>query len=333
MTLGGGDAVGPVTRSVQIAGGSTFVVSLPKDWARTQDIEAGSTLWLYPLEDRVVVAPSPDADAPTEATIDATDLDERALGRRIRAAYAAGFDAIVVRASGGLPDDSRATVRRTVDELVGVETERSDGAVRARSLLDADQISLEQSVVQLRGLTSSMHRDAAEAFETGNAELAALVERREEDVDRLVALVDRQFHAALADVTAVERLDSDRETAYRHDRSARLLGRIAASAVRIATVADEWAGGPPDPVTGACDAARSLEALLGAALGGDPAAVDRHRREVDRHVEKLADGATAAPGEAACRVGRVAECYRRAAGDAETIAAVAAGDRLADDGR
>ncbi len=38
----------PVERKVQLAGNSTFVVSLPKEWARAQDLESGASMYLYP---------------------------------------------------------------------------------------------------------------------------------------------------------------------------------------------------------------------------------------------------------------------------------------------
>ena len=44
--------VDPVERTVQLAGNSTFVVSLPKAWAVEQGLESGSSMYLYPHDDR-----------------------------------------------------------------------------------------------------------------------------------------------------------------------------------------------------------------------------------------------------------------------------------------
>ena len=49
-------AAEPVERTVQLAGNSTFVVSLPKAWAVEQGLESGSSMYLYPHDDRLVVA-------------------------------------------------------------------------------------------------------------------------------------------------------------------------------------------------------------------------------------------------------------------------------------
>ncbi|MDX1745320.1 MAG: AbrB/MazE/SpoVT family DNA-binding domain-containing protein, partial [Halobacteriales archaeon] len=45
------------TRKVQITGGATYTVSLPKDWARANGVEAGSAVAFYPDGETLVLAP------------------------------------------------------------------------------------------------------------------------------------------------------------------------------------------------------------------------------------------------------------------------------------
>ena len=44
-------------RKVQITGGSTYTVSLPKEWATESGIEAGSKLAFYPEGNTLIAAP------------------------------------------------------------------------------------------------------------------------------------------------------------------------------------------------------------------------------------------------------------------------------------
>ena len=59
------------TRKVQVTGGSTYTVSLPKSWATDQGIEAGSEVEFYPEEGSLFLTPRTET-SPTEGTLDVT---------------------------------------------------------------------------------------------------------------------------------------------------------------------------------------------------------------------------------------------------------------------
>ena len=54
MTANANGNAEPVERKVQLTGGSTYTISLPKEWATTNDVETGTPLVLYPSDDRLV---------------------------------------------------------------------------------------------------------------------------------------------------------------------------------------------------------------------------------------------------------------------------------------
>lgn len=269
----GGD---PAIRKVQFTGGSTYTVSLPKDWARDQDLSAGASLYLYSLEDRVVVAPAERSEAASEVSITAAGRDPADVTRRVRAAYVTGADTITVEAGGEgdapLADDTRQAARSTVTNLVGLGVaSEGDAALEARSMLDASDVSLDQTVAQLRQLALSMHREALVAVTESDRDLARSVPDRVGDVDRLVALLARQFHAALVEVSAVDRLSVGRADAYRCVEVARGLAGVAEQATRIARVADEQTEPPAEPLADDLDAiGASIRDLVRTALGDGP---------------------------------------------------------------
>ena len=336
-------ATEPVVRKAQLTGGSTFTVSLPKDWAEAQGLQAGAELWLYALEDRVVVAPAAREPAGQAVTVDADCLDGAALARRLQVAYTAGYETIAVSAAGGLDGDRRRTAARTLGELVGLDVDRgaTDGLV-ARSLLDTTEVSPTQTRAQLRRLATAMHEDAATALVDGDAGLAATVRRRRADVDRQVALLTRQFTGALVDVTELERLRTSRETAYRHARAARELGRIADQAAAIAALAvpDDGDGATPngrgeplpDPLAAAVrEACDALLGLLTAALEGPADAVEPRRRALEAAVG-AAERTSREAAVDGIRIGRATARYRQAGSVAEELAAVRESGELAADG-
>ncbi|MEF8776198.1 MAG: AbrB/MazE/SpoVT family DNA-binding domain-containing protein [Haloarculaceae archaeon] len=324
----------PIVRKAQLAGGSTFTISLPKHWAERQSIERGSDVYLYPLEDRVVVAPVALAPETHSTTIAADDVDEVALTRRIRAAYAAGNDSIAVSATDGLGADERRLATRRLRDLVGFDvTTTRNGRVEARSLLDTAEVSLAQTVAQLRRLTTSMHLDAARAIAENDVERVATVDGQAADVDRQVALVHRQFTRALADVATLEHLETDRLTAFHHYRSATHLGDIAAHATAIACRAeDEQSERPPAAVGDALQiVAARLHDLVAAALDTPDGEFERGREEFEAVTAEL-EAVLADADVASVRYGRIVGRYRAAAATAATIATARVGRSGTDGG-
>ena len=81
----------PVTRKVQLAGSSTFTVSLPKEWATAHGLETGRELNLYPSDDgSLVVRVGPREDGEDERVVAGDGLSPANLSRTVRELYAAG---------------------------------------------------------------------------------------------------------------------------------------------------------------------------------------------------------------------------------------------------
>lgn len=328
------DDADPVVRKAQLTGGSTVTVSLPKEWADRQGLDAGTELWLYALEDRVVVAPTATATDRQTVTVDVDGLDEDALARLLRAAYTAGSDSIAVTADGGLTDDQRRLAGRTLSGFVGLEVDRTAAdRLLARNLLDAGEVSLQQTITQLRQVVTSMHRDAAEAVAAGDGSLVPIVQRRTADVDRLAALVGRQFTRALVDVAEVERLDTDRTTACRHDRTATSLRRIGEDAAHIAALGEQLDGSPHPGVGDELRRiATVLDTMLGAVVDGDLTSGSAARDELVARLEAIEETVEAESVDGAVVYGRLLERYRRSAAAADAIARATTQARLLADG-
>ncbi|THE63190.1 phosphate uptake regulator PhoU [Salinadaptatus halalkaliphilus] len=239
----------PVERKVQIAGNSTFVVSLPKEWATAQGLESGTPMYLYPHDDRLVAAASTVSTRDRTRRIDVDGLSTDAVLRRARTAYVAGCDRITVAGLEAAEPELRRQVERAVARLIGI-TIQEDTADRIviRNLLDASEVSLPQTVTQARQLVLEMYADAIESLCTDDTTLARRVIDRDDDVDRLFAFVSRGFHRGLEDVHEINRLGTDRSEAFRQYRIARDLERIADHAEGIATITTRQSGPPDDPL-------------------------------------------------------------------------------------
>ncbi|WP_436345951.1 PhoU domain-containing protein [Natronorubrum sp. FCH18a] len=279
----------PVERKIQLTGNSTFVVSLPKEWALEQGLESGMSMFLYPHDDRVIAAPEHVPGRDRSVTIDATDGDERALLQRVRAAYATGSDRITVTGVSGLETDTRRELERAVGRLIGIEIqETTDDRLSIANLLDTGAVSLPQTVAQARQLALELYGDAIEALLYDDDELARRVRSRDDDVDRLFAFVSRGFHRGLEDVQDIDRLGTDRTVAFREYRTARQFERLADHADRIAAVALDQPGPPDEALRGGIESvAAEIRCLVESALSGEVTAASDTYAAVDEDLAGL----------------------------------------------
>jgi len=221
------------TRKVQVTGGSTYTVSIPKSWANDNSVSAGSTVEFYPEGDSLFMTPT-GGDDRTEGSLDITNLEGSELIRAVMTMYVGGFDIIVLE-SGRITNEQRGTIREATQSLVGLEVlEETKDEVVIRDLLDSSELSIHNAVTRMRLIAASMLEDALLALRDLDDDLAHDIIQRDDDVDRLWMVVSRIFRATLRTPKATEELGLPREVCFDYHSSARQLERIGDHATKIA---------------------------------------------------------------------------------------------------
>ena len=221
------------TRKVQVTGGSTYTVSIPKSWATENEVGAGSEVEFYPDGDSLVLIPRTD-DERTRGTIDISQLRGQELTRAVTTMYVSGFDVIELEASE-ITAEQRSTIREAVQSLVGLEVlEETRSRVVIRDLLDSSELSIHNAVTRMRLISLSMLEDAITALAELDHDLARDVIGRDDDLDRLWLVVSRIFRATLRTPKAAEELGLPREECFDYHSSARQLERVGDHATKIA---------------------------------------------------------------------------------------------------
>jgi phosphate uptake regulator len=285
------------TRKVQVTGGSTYTVSLPKGWATENGISGGSRIEFHPEDETLLLIPETD-DGKIEGALDITGLEGEELMRAVVTMYVSGFDIITLETSQ-VTAAQRRSIREATQGLVGLEViGETSGRVRLQDLLDSSELSMHNAVTRMRLVATTMLDDAVTALIEDDDELAADVVQRDDDVDRLWSMVSRVFRSVLRDPSAAASIGLDRETAFDYHSSARQLERVADHAAKIATHA-QTLGEPP------ADAADALEALLAEAT-------DIVEMGMDALLEDDSERATELANDARQRVVRIDELARAA---------------------
>jgi phosphate uptake regulator len=232
---------------VQVTGGSTYTVSIPKDWATDNGVSAGSEVAFYPEGDSLFMTPRTGDDR-TEGTLDVGDLAGEELVRAVMTMYVSGFDIIALE-SGRITTDQRRTIRQATQSLVGLEVlEETRDRVVIRDLLDSSELSINNAVTRMRLIALSMLEDAVTALVDLDEDLARDVIQRDDDVDRLWMVVSRIFRATLRSPRAAEELGVTREACFDYQSAARQLERIADHATKIAHLSLNFEEPLPDDV-------------------------------------------------------------------------------------
>jgi phosphate uptake regulator len=285
------------TRKIQVTGGSTYTVSLPKTWATENDVSSGMTVEIYAEDDTLLITPQNDVDH-QEGTLEVASLEDEQLKRAILTMYVSGFDVIRLEA-GRITTEQRRAIRSAIQGLIGVEVvEEQSGCVVIQDLLDSAELSIVNAVSRMRLIATSMLSDALTALVENDDDIAQDVIERDDDVDRLFLVVSRIFRATLRSPGAAEGLGVSREDCFDYHSSARQLERVGDHAVKIARLALKLEEVPEDVADALLalheDAAaiieRSMDALF--AEASDEANRNGHRAleavpEIDEHTRRV----------------------------------------------
>lgn len=224
------------TRKVQLTGGSTYTVSLPKGWATDNEVSAGSEVEFHPESDALLLTPKQESGR-TEGTLDISGLDGEELTRAVTTMYVSGFDVVALE-STRITSEQRRAIRTATQGLVGLEVlEETGDRVVVRNLLDSSELSIHNAVTRMRLIALSMLADSVEALAENDDDIALDVIERDDDVDRLYLMVSRIFRATLRDPHAAGQLGVPRETGFDYHSCARQLERIGDHATKIAHLA------------------------------------------------------------------------------------------------
>ena len=225
-------------RKVQVTGGASFIISLPKEWARSQKIGKNDPLGVLIQEDgTLLITPKiPGGKVQRERTFDVPrGMDPVFLFRLLIAAYIGGYSIIRVTAAERFPPFVRTVVRdftrMTIGQEVAGETEVS---VTIKDLLNPVEMPLDRTISRMAVIVRSMHRDALGALLDANSSLATDVIARDNDVDRLHWLVARQFNLILSDPDLARSMKITPGMASRFYLLSRLIERIGDHGVRVA---------------------------------------------------------------------------------------------------
>jgi phosphate uptake regulator len=229
-------------RKIQVTGGSTYIISLPKDWVDQMGLKRGSIVSISQKDD-MTLALSPKSteagDKIKRVIITPKDEDKpESIVRRVVSAYLIGYNIIQLKSTHQRIDSAiRFAVKDfTRKKLVGTEI-LSDvpNELTLQVLLSYSELSVKDALRRMSIIAASMHRDAIAALTMDSPRLAREIISMDDEVDRFSFYIIRLLKSAVMDghILKESGLNSPREClGYR--LITKSIERMADHAVNIA---------------------------------------------------------------------------------------------------
>ncbi len=224
-------------RKVQLTGGSSYVLTLPKQWVKSLNIKKNDSLGLIAQPDGTLIVTTRTTESRPQRNKDVKveDIrDQSHLFRVLIGTYIMGYSTITLRSAGRMPAQVRETVMRFAQMTIGPEVmEESSSSITIKDLLNPAEMPFDKTIRRMHILVRTMHEDGMAALDKRDRALAEDILRRDSDINRLNWLAARQHSMMLSDTTLARRMGISLEDASHYFLIARILERIGDHGVRI----------------------------------------------------------------------------------------------------
>lgn len=201
-------------RRLQLTGGSTYILSLPKEWITKNQLKKGSLITISEEDDgtlKVIPLKLEKLEKKEEAFIKVSANDNSdAIMRKAISAYLAGYNILHIRAQSQKPLASELrnylkTFARNY--LVGTEiVTDSPTDLALQILLNYPELSVESALRRMTIIATSMHREAIASLINLDYTAAKSVVETDREVNRFSLYILRLLKMAIANTRLVREI-------------------------------------------------------------------------------------------------------------------------------
>ncbi len=201
-------------RKLQITGGSTYILSLPKDWVTRNQLKKGSAMMLREEDDgSISIMPSKleKQEKQDEAFLKVSSNENPdAVMRKAISAYLVGFNVLHLRAQGQQQLSSKLrnhlkTFARHY--LVGTEIViDTPSELTLQVLLNYPELTVQSALSRMSIIAASMHREAITSLKKLDYTMAKSVVETDREVNRFSLYIVRLLKLAVSNPRIVKEI-------------------------------------------------------------------------------------------------------------------------------
>ncbi|MBN1280512.1 MAG: AbrB/MazE/SpoVT family DNA-binding domain-containing protein [Candidatus Thermoplasmatota archaeon] len=225
-------------RRVQITGGSSYVITLPKEWIKNLHIQKNDPLGINVQSDGTLLL-TPKMTQQNLERIKEFDVSQipqpTYLLQRLIGAYIAGYTSLKIISSSRMPTAVQNVIRSFTQLAIGPEVvEETDTAILLKDLLKPTEMPLDRTIKRMQIIVKGMYEDVMRSLQNRDTALAEQILSRDDDVDRLHWLVARQYNILLQNISLAGTMNITIDMASTCFLISRIIERIGDHVVRIA---------------------------------------------------------------------------------------------------
>ena len=192
-------------RKLQMTGGASYTLSLPKDWIKQQSLKVGDVIAVVTRADSSLsIVPHQKVPLGLDKTVETTlalskDQDSEQALRVVVAHYLAGYDVIRIRFPPSSTPNLRTYLREAARRMfVGAEIlEESRDELVIQCISSYDDLPAPKVIARMSLIAKLMVRDAVDSLRSRDVALSDEIIKRDEEVDRFYLFIIRQLTMAV----------------------------------------------------------------------------------------------------------------------------------------
>lgn len=225
-------------RRVQLTGGSSYSITLPKEWVTSLHIKKNDQLGIHIQSDgTLLLTPKMTQDQFHKVKeFDVSRIPKPIyVLQQLIGSYIAGYTSIKVTSPTRLSTDIQHVIRSFTQLAIGPEViEETEKSVVLKDLLNPTEMPFDRTIKRMYVIVKRMHEDVMRAMQERDKTLATDIISRDDDVDRLHWFVARQYNILLQNPSLAGRMNITIEMASTCFLISRIIERIGDHIVRIA---------------------------------------------------------------------------------------------------
>ena len=184
-------------RRVQLTGGSSYVITLPKEWIRTMNIKKNDQLGINIQSDGTLILNSKITQEQLQRIkeFNVSKISKpNYLLQLLIGAYISGYTSLKVISPTRMSTTIQNVIRSFTQLAIGPEVvEETDTSVTLKDLLNPMEMPLDRTIKRMYIIVKGMFEDTMRALQTKDKNLAEDALSRDDDVDRLHWLFHKHF--------------------------------------------------------------------------------------------------------------------------------------------
>ena len=225
-------------RRIQVTGGSSYIISLPKPWITACNIQKGDPIAIiHQADGSLLITPKISSEHSYSKKIISVENihDSKYLIRMLIGSYIMGYSEIQIKSSEKIPPHVQAAVVDFTHTSIGFEViDENNYAITLKDLLNPVEMPFAKTIKRMYLIAEEMFKSAIDSLKAIDISLAESVIQRDKEIDRLYWLVNRQLNLVLTDITLSYKMETNSNEALYYFLISKALERIGDHAVRIA---------------------------------------------------------------------------------------------------